>query len=309
MSAATDTTLRAAEWRKRRGFIDFLIRLRGKPLGLFGFIIVVVLLVAGIFSEWLAPYAMNEIHMTDRMLPPGSYGSVTGYHLLGTDNLGRDLLSQIIYGARVSMIVGLSAATLSMVVSAAIGLTSGYLGGKFDILVQRVMDAYAAFPQIVLLLTFMSVLGAGYLQLILVLGVFGGIGGARGPRALAFWVKESAYFDAARAVGCSTQRVILRHMVPNVMPMLIVGFSLGIGGIILSEASLSFLGFGLPPHVPSWGGMIAGSNRVWMEAAPWLIIWPGLALTLTVYSVNMFGDALRDLLDPRLRGGVERYDG
>ena len=130
-----------------------------------------------------------------------------------------------------------------------------------------------------------------------------------GPRALAFWVKESAYFDAARAVGCSTQRVILRHMVPNVMPMLIVGFSLGIGGIILSEASLSFLGFGLPPHVPSWGGMIAGSNRVWMEAAPWLIIWPGLALTLTVYSVNMFGDALRDLLDPRLRGGVERYDG
>ena len=179
MSAATDTTLRAAEWRKRRGFVDFFIRLRGKPLGLFGLIIVVVLLVAGIFSEWLAPYAMNEIHMTDRTLPPGSYGSVTGYHLLGTDNLGRDLLSQIIYGARVSMIVGLSAATLSMVVSAAIGLTSGYLGGKFDILVQRVMDAYAAFPQIVLLLTFMSVLGAGYLQLILVLGVFGGIGGAR----------------------------------------------------------------------------------------------------------------------------------
>ena len=304
MSTATDTTLQAAEWRKRRGSVIFLSRLvREKPLGLFGMILVLVMFGAGIFADWVAPYALNDLHLLDRLLAPG------GQYLLGTDNLGRDLLSQTIYGARVSLIIGLGATALSTVVGAAIGLTSGYIGGKFDLIVQRFVDAWITFPLLVLYLMLMAIMGGGYLQLIGVLGIGGGIGGSRWSRALTFWVKGSAYFDAARAIGCGRWRVILRHLLPNVMPMLIVSFSMSVGGIILAEAGLSFLGFGLPPEASSWGGMISGTNRIYMEIAPWLVIWPGLALTLTVYGVNMFGDALRDLLDPRLRGGVERYDG
>ena len=304
MSTATDTTLQAAEWRKRRGSVIFLSRLvTEKPLGLFGMILVLVMFGAGIFADWVAPYALNDLHLLDRLLAPG------GQYLLGTDNLGRDLLSQTIYGARVSLIIGLGATALSTVVGAAIGLTSGYIGGKFDLIVQRFVDAWITFPLLVLYLMLMAIMGGGYLQLIGVLGIGGGIGGSRWSRALTFWVKGSAYFDAARAIGCDTRRVILRHLLPNVMPMLIVSFSMSVGGIILAEAGLSFLGFGLPPEASSWGGMISGTNRIYMEIAPWLVIWPGLALTLTVYGVNMFGDALRDLLDPRLRGGVERYDG
>ena len=304
MSTATDKTLQAAEWRKRRGSVIFLSRLvTEKPLGLFGMILVLVMFGAGIFADWVAPYALNDLHLLDRLLAPG------GQYLLGTDNLGRDLLSQTIYGARVSLIIGLGATALSTVVGAAIGLTSGYIGGKFDLIVQRFVDAWITFPLLVLYLMLMAIMGGGYLQLIGVLGIGGGIGGSRWSRALTFWVKGSAYFDAARAIGCDTRRVILRHLLPNVMPMLIVSFSMSVGGIILAEAGLSFLGFGLPPEASSWGGMISGTNRIYMEIAPWLVIWPGLALTLTVYGVNMFGDALRDLLDPRLRGGVERYDG
>ena len=304
MSTATDTTLQAAEWRKRRGIVIFLSRLvTEKPLGLFGMILVLVMFGAGIFADWVAPYALNDLHLLDRLLAPG------GQYLLGTDNLGRDLLSQTIYGARVSLIIGLGATALSTVVGAAIGLTSGYIGGKFDLIVQRFVDAWITFPLLVLYLMLMAIMGGGYLQLIGVLGIGGGIGGSRWSRALTFWVKGSAYFDAARAIGCGRWRVILRHLLPNVMPMLIVSFSMSVGGIILAEAGLSFLGFGLPPEASSWGGMISGTNRIYMEIAPWLVIWPGLALTLTVYGVNMFGDALRDLLDPRLRGGVERYDG
>ena len=304
MSTATNTTLQAAEWRKRRGIVIFLSRLvTEKPLGLFGMILVLVMFGAGIFADWVAPYALNDLHLLDRLLAPG------GQYLLGTDNLGRDLLSQTIYGARVSLIIGLGATALSTVVGAAIGLTSGYIGGKFDLIVQRFVDAWITFPLLVLYLMLMAIMGGGYLQLIGVLGIGGGIAGSRWSRALTFWVKGSAYFDAARAIGCGRWRVILRHLLPNVMPMLIVSFSMSVGGIILAEAGLSFLGFGLPPEASSWGGMISGTNRIYMEIAPWLVIWPGLALTLTVYGVNMFGDALRDLLDPRLRGGVERYGG
>jgi peptide/nickel transport system permease protein len=299
MSTATETTLEAIEERKQRRISIFLSRLaREKPLGLVGMILVLVMLITGIFADWLAPYGMNELHMTDRLALPG------GQYALGTDNLGRDLLSRIIYGARVSIIIGLSATTISSLVGAAIGLTSGYLGGKFDLIVQRFIDAFICFPMLILYLTLMAVIGAGYVQLILVLGIGGGISGSRGARSLAYWVKESVYFDAARTIGSSTRRVILYHLLPNVMPMLIIGFSMSVGGIILAEASLSFLGFGLPAEVASWGGMLSGSNRVFMEKAPWLVVWPGIALALAVYGLNMFGDAVRDLLDPRLRGGV-----
>lgn len=285
--------------RRRHPVLNFIVRLiREKPLGTLGAVIVFLMLFVGVFCEQVAPYGINEIHMNARLLPP------SGTWILGTDMLGHDMLSQIFYGARVSLTIGLSAAALSAVTGAAIGLTSGYIGGKFDLIVQRFIDAWICFPILVIYLTLMGLIGSGYIQLICVLGIGGGIGGSRGARALVFWVKESAYFDAARAIGSSTRRVILRHLLPNVLPMMIVSLTMSIGGFVLAEASLSFLGLGLPPDIPTWGAMISGTNRIYMESAPWLVVWPGIFLTLTIFGMNMFGDALRDLLDPRMRGSA-----
>ena len=194
-----------------------------------------------------------------------------------------------------------------MVVAALIGVTSGFLGGKFDLVVQRFVDAWMAFPGLLLLLTVMSIVGQGLLQIIVVLGITGGIGGSRVIRGAVIGVKENDYFLAARAVGTPTSQILIRHVLPNIMAPVIIIFSINIGGVIISEASLSFLGFGLPIEVPSWGAMLSREGREFMEQAPWLALWPGFALTITVYSLNMFGDALRDLLDPRLRGGEGSY--
>ena len=221
--------------------------------------------------------------------------------------MGRDLLSRLIVGARVSMLVGLATTTLNVLVAVLIGVTSGFLGGKVDLAVQRFVDAWMAFPGLLILLTIMSLVGEGLLQIIVVLGITGGIGGSRVVRGAVIGVKENDYFLAARAVGTSTSQVLLRHVLPNIMAPIIIVFSINIGGVIIAEASLSFLGFGLPIKVPSWGGMLSREGRRFMEQAPWLAFWPGLYLTITVYSLNMFGDALMDLFNPRLRGGQGRY--
>ena len=292
--------------RKRRNAIaDFFIRLvKEKPLGTVGLVIVLVLLVAGIFSDWLAPYGFNEIILRHRLDGPSAE------HLLGCDNLGRDLLSRVIYGARISMIVCLSGSSIATVVSFLVGGISGFLGGKYDMVVQRFVDAWMCFPGLVLYLIIMSILGPGLLQVILVLGVSGGLGGgSRVSRSAVIRIKEDVYFEAARAIGVPTSRILLRHVFPNILPVLIIGFSAGLGGFILAEASLSFLGFGIPPPEPSWGGMLAGQGRTYMLQAPWMALWPGLALSIVVYGVNMLGDAVRDLFDPRLRGGLGRYGG
>ena len=225
---------------------------------------------------------------------------------LGTDYVGRDFLSRLIYGARISIVVGLAATTLNVVVAVLIGGTSGFLGGKLDLGVQRFVDAWLTFPGLLLLLTIMSLVGRGLPQLILVLGVTGGIGGSRVIRGAVIGIKDNDYLLAAIATGSSKMRSLIRHVLPNIMPVVIIIFSINIGGVIISEASLSFLGFGLPPTIPSWGGMLSREGREYMEMAPWLALWPGFALTITVYSLNMLGDALRDLLDPRLRGGGAR---
>ena len=189
-------------------------------------------------------------------------------------------------------------------VSVLIGGTSGFLGGKLDLVVQRFVDAWICFPGLILLLTIMSIVGLGLLQIILVLGIAGGIGGgSRVVRSAVIGIKENDYFLAARAIGSPGAATLMRHVLPNIMPVLIIIFSISIGGNILSVASLSFLGYGLPPTIPEWGGMLSREGRIYMEMAPWLALWPGLCLTITIYSLNMFGDAMRDLLDPRLRGG------
>ena len=288
---------------KRRGRLaDFFIRLvREKPLGTACGIIILILIFVAIFANVLAPYPYWEMHLADRLT-----GSSARY-LLGTDQLGRDLLSRLFVGARLSLVVGLSATAVNVVVAVLIGGTSGFLGGKLDLAVQRFVDAWMAFPGLLLLLTIMSIAGRGLLQIILVLGIAGGIGGSRVVRGAVIAIKENDYFLSVRAVGTSTSQIFLRHVLPNIVAPVIIIFSINIGGVILSEASLSFLGFGLPPEVPSWGTLLSWAGRRYMEQAPWLALWPGFALTITVYSLNMFGDAMRDLLDPRLRGGEGSY--
>ena len=194
-----------------------------------------------------------------------------------------------------------------MLIAALIGGTSGFLGGKVDLAAQRFVDAWMAFPGLLLLLTIMSIVGQGLLQIIVVLGVTGGIGGSRVIRGAVVGIKENDYFLAARAVGTPTRQILIRHVLPNIMAPVIIIFSINIGGVIIAEASLSFLGYGLPFEIPSWGGMLSREGRLYMEMAPWLAFWPGIFLTIVVYSLNMFGDAVRDLLDPRLRGGQGSY--
>ena len=282
----------------------FIIRLwRERPVGAFGGIIVLILILVSIFADVLAPYRPREVNLPDILQGP----SVA--HLLGADHLGRDVLSRLIHGARISIFVGFAATTLNVVVAGLIGGTSGFLGGKLDLVVQRFVDAWMSFPGLLLLLTVMSITGRGILQLIVVLGIAGGIPASRVVRGAVLGVKENAYFQAAEVIGCSTGKTLVRHVLPNIAAPIIVIFSINIGAVIITEASLSFLGFGLPLQIPSWGGMLSREGRQYMEMAPRLALWPGLCLTIVVYSLNMFGDAVRDLLDPRLRGGAGRYGG
>ena len=283
--------------KRRSRLADFFIRLvREKPLGTISGIIILILIFVAVLADVIAPYPYTERHLPDRL-----QGSSTQY-LLGTDHLGRDLLSRLIVGARISLTVGLAATTINVLVAVLLGGTSGFLGGKLDLGVQRFVDAWMAFPGLLLLLTIMTIVGQGLFQIIVVLGIAGGIGASRVVRGAVIGIKEKDYFLAARAIGSPGTATLIRHVLPNIVAPVIIIFSITVGGVIIAEASLSFLGFGLPITVPSWGGMLSREGRQYMEIAPWLALFPGLALTITVYCFNMFGDAMRDLLDPRLRG-------
>ncbi len=298
MNDTTDIQSSVIEPKRRSRLADFSVRLvREKPLGTIGGIIILMLIFVGIFADVLMPYPYDKLNLADRLQ------GASARHLLGTDQLGRDLLSRIIYGARISILVGLAATGVNVVVAVLIGGASGFLGGKLDLAVQRFVDAWMALPGLLILLTIMSIAGRGVLQIILVLGIAGGVVGSRVVRGAVIGIKENDYFLAARAIGSPTTATLMRHVLPNIMPVVIIIFSITIGGVILSLASLSFLGYGLPLGVPDWGGMLSYEGRRFMEQAPWLALWPGLALTITIYCLNMFGDAMRDLLDPRLRGG------
>ena len=292
------------EPKRRNAIADFFLRLvKEKQLGAASAVVILILVFVAIFADALAPYPFYEVHPRDML-----QGSSARY-LMGTDQLGRDFLSRLIYGARISLLVGLSATMLNVVVAVLIGGTSGFFGGKFDLVVQRFVDAWVAFPALLILLTIMSIAGKGLLQIIMVLGISGGIGGSRIVRSAVIAVKENAYFQAAESIGSSKWRILIRHVMPNIAAPVIIIFTTRMGAAILTEATISFLGYGIPPPTPSWGGMLSGAGRRYMRVAPWMALWPGFALALTVYGINMFGDALRDILDPRLRGGLGRYSG
>lgn len=281
----------------RPALVTFLIRLvREKPLGAVGGAVFLVFLLCGIFADFLAPYGVNETNMSHRLEAP------SWDFPLGTDHLGRDVLSRILIGAQLSMIVAFLAAGFATVVSLAVGVVSGYFGGKTDMVVQRGVDAWMTFPDLVLLIVIISVVGPGVVQIVVVLGLLYGIAGSRIVRGAVISVKENMYTHAAQSIGARTWHILIRHIVPNVMPVVIVLFTTRIGAVILTEAGLSFLGLGVPPPAPTWGSMLSGTGRTYMYLGAWLALAPGLCLTIVVYAINVYGDALRDLLDPRMRG-------
>ncbi len=273
---------------------------RRKPLGAIGAIIVVGLIVMAAFAERIAPYPYDDSIKGARMKPP----SVQFW--MGTDNIGRDVWSRVVYGARISVTVGFATVALATLLATLIGVSSAYLGGAYDIVVQRVVDAWMSFPALVIVLSLLAALGPGLLNLIVALSILGAAGTSRVIRGAALSTMQNPYVEAARALGAGHWRVIVRHVLPNVMATIIILATIGLGTVILAESALSFLGFGIPPPYPSWGGMLSGSGRSFMYHAPWMALFPGAAISLAVFGFNMFGDALRDLLDPRLRGASGR---
>lgn len=286
-----------ARRRTRRLTMTFLGRLfREKPLGAAGAVVFVLFLFCGIFADVLAPYGMNQINPVNRLKPP------SWAFPFGTDNLGRDMLSRCLYGAQLSVIIGFCAAGLATFISVFLGIITGYLGGKIDLIIQRFVDAWQSFPDLIILIVVVSVVGPGMPQIIVTLGLLLGIAGSRIIRSAVVSVRENMYVHAAQSIGASTPRILWRHILPNVLPPIIVLFTTRVGIVILAESGLSFLGLGVPPPAPTWGGMLSGSGRSFMFQGPWLALAPGLCLTVVVYATNMFGDALRDIFDPRMRG-------
>ena len=273
-----------------------------KPLGAAGGFVFLVIVFAAIFAPLVAPYDPYEFNLTGEGMPVRLEGPGTTF-LLGTDAIGRDVLSRIIYGARVSLMVGLGSVALGTTIGTVIGLISGYFSGKIDQVLQRGVDTLMAIPAIVLALAVMTMLQPGIFNIILVIAIIIAPGSARVVRSTVLVIKENVYVEAARSVGASDMRILLQHILPNVFAPIIIVASIWVGNAIVIEAALSYLGLGTPPPTPSWGGMLALEGRRYLENAPWLALAPGVAISLTVIAVNMLGDALRDVLDPRLRIG------
>lgn len=267
---------------------------RRQPLGAVGAVLILALIVVGLLAPLLAPYGYSQAVVSERLQAPSTR------HLLGTDALGRDSLSRIIYGARSTIYISFGATLLMLVVSAGLGIVSAYYTGWFDTLIQRLVDIWLSFPLIVLALVTISIFGGGIIQLIIVLGLLTAAGSSRVIRSKALSITSQPFVEAARTVGATDLRILYAHILPNVVPTVIVLSAVRLGAIVLTEASLSFLGFGVPPPFPSWGQMLQDSVAK-AASHPWLAVWPGLAISLAVFGYNMLGDALRDELDPRLR--------
>lgn len=294
---------RAAFGSRARPFAATWSFVRRKPLGAVGGAIILVLIVTAIFAQQIAPYAYDAGQGADRLQGPSLR------HLFGTDNLGRDMFSRIVYGARISVAVGFGAVFVGTGLATLLGVVSGYFGGLFDLLLQRLIDAWIAFPALVLLAVLVTVATtrdtAPVTSIVIVavtLGLIVAGGSSRVVRSAVVGVRQMPYIEAARCIGCGDAHLILRYILPNVMAPILILATVQLGGAILAEATLSFLGFGVKPPMPAWGSMLAGSGQQYFLIAPWLAIWPGLAISLAVFGFNMLGDALRDELDPRLRG-------
>jgi peptide/nickel transport system permease protein len=268
---------------------------RRRPLGAIGGAVVVLNLLVAITANVLSPYDPLATDYAAMLAPP----SVA--HWLGTDAFGRDLFTRILYGSRTAMLVGFSCAFFGATVGAVIGVTSAYFGGRIELVVQRVMDIFLSFPLIILALAVVSILGTGIVNVIFAITIPMIPRAALVSRSSALAIREMPYVDAARSAGFGHRRIILRHMLPNVMAPYLIMLTAFLGQAILLEASLSFLGLGVAEPTPAWGLMLRGAAVQFAESAPWMAIFPGLAISLAVFAFNLFGDSLRDALDPRLR--------
>ena len=281
---------RAARSRGRR-----LWRLvKSQPVGAISLLVLLAYVLIAVFAPAIAthdPYAIDSALTYKR---PGAGGP------MGTDNYGRDIYSRVVYGSRISITVGFIAVLLAATLATAIGGISGFLGGKADLFTQRVVDAFQAFPALILAIIVVAVLGRSMLNVIIALTLASWPGSARVIRSQVLSLKESQFVEAARCLGASDRRIILRHLFPNVVPILLVLASASVASVIVAESTLSFLGLGIPPPEPSWGSILTGAER-YAQRAPWIGIFPGFAITIAVFAANFLGDAVRDVLDPRLR--------
>jgi peptide/nickel transport system permease protein len=269
---------------------------RRKPMGFVGVVIVIVLVLMAVFADSIARHHPDQVRAAQRLKAPSQA------HWFGTDDFGRDVFSRVAHGARVSLKIGIAAVLVGTTVGALIGLISGYLGGRFDLIVQRVMDALMAFPTLVLALAVVAALGASLRNVIIAVSLTLIPAANRLVRSVALSVRETSFVMAARASGATQGRVVFRHVLPNCLAPYLVIATANLGSAIVAEASLGFLGLGVPPPTPAWGSMLSGATQSFLFRAPWMAIYPGLAISLAVFGFNMLGDAVRDLLDPKLKG-------
>jgi peptide/nickel transport system permease protein len=269
---------------------------RAKPLGFGGLVVLVIFGLAALLAPLIAPYGYDETDFLARLQPPSAA------HIFGTDNLGRDLFSRVLYGLQISMGLAFGAVLLSKSVATVIAVLSGYYGGWLDKIVQRFVDIWLSVPTLILLVSLLGVIGSGFWPMLIVIGLANAPGSSRLIRSVVVSVRSETYVEAAQAVGAGDARIVLRYILPNILHMVIYSATVTLGGVIILAASLGFLGFGVPPPRPDLGGMLSGAGLQFMRRSPWLAIWPGLTITLIVFAFNVFGDALRDVLDPRLRG-------
>jgi peptide/nickel transport system permease protein len=282
--------------KRPRGPLARALRPWLKPKAAISIGIATVLLFCGLFAPLIAPFDPHEQDLSQAMQPP----SIASHHPFGTDHLGRDVLSRLIYGAPVSLVIAVTVVCLSGLFGVLLGVVSGYFGGKIDFAIQKLVEVFWAFPPLLLAISVIAFLGQSLAILIMALALQRWIPYCRVARANALTLKEREYIMAARSIGVSQTRIILRHLLPNlIQPALVIG-TFSMAAAIIAEASLSFLGLGVPPSVPTWGGMLA-DGRAYVSTAWWIAVFPGLAIFLTVLSINMLGDVLRDNLDPRLR--------
>lgn len=323
LTIAADEGELSASWRSWLGALGSFIR--RKPLGAFGALVLVIVLVVAVFSPWIARYPYEQPHFGDILTAPNSE------YWLGTNQLGQDVFSRMVIGTQITILVGLGTVAFAAFLSLVVGGLSGYIGGRLDMIVQRAVDVWIALPALFLLLTVVAVLGTGgdgFLGMgrgpdaglnpsdgdwiwytffrstvvIFALGIILAGYGSRVIRSAVLALRENVYIEAARALGATDTRIVLRYILPNVMPVLIILATLNLGTAVLAEATISFLGFGVQPPFPTWGQMLAKEGRIFGPGHEYLMIVPGVAIFVTVYAFNMLGDALRDVLDPRLRG-------
>ena len=271
---------------------DIIRDLRSDVPALIAVVLLTALVLIALFGPLLVPYDPTAIDLDHLKEPPSRE------HPFGTDSKGRDILSRVVAGTRISLAVGIVASFLSLCIGVLLGLVGGYFGGRTDAVLLQIFDVFLAFPSLLLAIGISAVLKPGLFSAMLAITLVGWAGFARLVRGIAIQIKENTYVEASRAIGASTVRILFRHILPNALPLILVAGSLRVGGFILIEAALSFLGLGVQPPTPTWGSMIS-LNRSYINSAPWMVIFPGLAISMTVISFNILGDYLRDKLDPR----------